>query len=95
MRSGALEEPNPYSPQENSLFVEQASWLFAIELQDVRNTKLYHNRAAFNRAALRANLPNNKLHPLLARSHRPALAPEISPITICDRLHKATETLKN
>ncbi|MEG4806433.1 hypothetical protein QUA82_01365 [Microcoleus sp. F8-D3] len=36
-----------------------------------------------------------KLHALVARSHRAALAPEISPITICDRLHKATETLKN
>ncbi|MEG4350581.1 hypothetical protein QUA74_12620 [Microcoleus sp. LAD1_D3] len=70
--------------------MEQASWLFVTKLQDVRNTKLYHNRAA-----LRANLPNNKLHPLVARSHRPALAPEISPITIYDRLHKATETLKN
>ncbi|UNU21285.1 hypothetical protein D0A34_22735 [Microcoleus vaginatus PCC 9802] len=90
MRSGGLEEPNPYSPQENSLFVEQASCRFLTKLQDVRNTKLYHNRVV-----LRANLPNNKLHPLVTRSHRAALAPEISPITICDRLHKATETLKN
>ncbi|MEG4272600.1 MULTISPECIES: hypothetical protein [unclassified Microcoleus] len=78
------------APQENSLFVEQARCLFLTKLQDVRNTKLYHNWAA-----LRANLPNNKLHPLVARSHRSALAPEISPIKICDRLHKATETLKN
>ncbi|MEG5065209.1 hypothetical protein QUB33_16460 [Microcoleus sp. B3-A4] len=71
--------------------MEQESCLFVTKLQDVRNTKLYHNRVV-----LRANLPNNiKLQPLVARSHRPALAPEISPITICDRLHKATETLKN
>ncbi|WP_333196286.1 hypothetical protein [Microcoleus sp. S28C3] len=51
MRSGvALSNTS----QENSLFVEQASWLFVTKLQDVRNTKLYHNWAA-----LRANLPNN------------------------------------
>ncbi|MEG5183496.1 hypothetical protein QUB28_06855 [Microcoleus sp. B4-C3] len=41
------------APQENSLFVEQASCLFVTKLQDVRNTKLYHNWAA-----LRGNLPN-------------------------------------
>ncbi|MEG3902373.1 MULTISPECIES: hypothetical protein [unclassified Microcoleus] len=29
------------APQENSLFVEQASCLFVTKLQDVRNTKLY------------------------------------------------------
>ncbi|MEG4206291.1 hypothetical protein QUA20_20480 [Microcoleus sp. Pol7_A1] len=76
--------------QENSLFVEEASCQFVTKLQDVRNTKLYHNRAA-----LRANLPNNKLHLLVARSHRAALALEISPSANGDRLHKATETLKN
>ncbi|MEG4074798.1 hypothetical protein QUA33_19345 [Microcoleus sp. Pol14D4] len=70
--------------------MEQASCLFVTKLQDVRNTKLYHNWAA-----LRANFPNNKLHALVARSHRSALAPEISPITIYDPVHKATETLKN
>ncbi|WP_445172663.1 hypothetical protein [Microcoleus sp.] len=40
MRSGVAQSN---APPENSLFVEQAFWLFAIELQNVRNTKLYHN----------------------------------------------------